>query len=439
MRAGLLALLFGTLLTVEQRDDRHHPADQPSTMVSANGCCVAFVAYAQLVQADTDTLSDLYVLDRRDGVVRLESPNLDGHGSASVYHPGISGDGRLVVYQWGDEIILRDRQENVSKPLAHGRHPAISRDGSTVVFTAGSLPQVPGVDANGTAEDIYAMTVGGGEVQRISVGLPHAETSVSFSPSVSADGRVVAFTRRVFTEPGKTPPSQIVVHDTRLGVSRIIGSGWDPALSGDGTQVVFVRMERGLPQVFLASVNGTGTQIVSRSARGGFTNGASTNPAISADGRFVAFQSEASNLVDDEDFNLLWDVFVRDLAGSVTTRLSGDSDGIWMEPSSGPSIDAAGHVIAFSSKHPTDIADKKNDFDLYVAIAGAGSGVAPVMFPAPFNRAFDQKMYLSDICMRRSLRADVTLPKFVSVCAPVVGLNMGVVSTSWNDNWSNRL
>lgn len=47
--------------------------------------------------------------------------------------------------------------------------------------------------------------------------------------------------------------------------------------------------------------------------------------------------------------------------------MSGDADGVWMEPSGGPSIDARGSVVAFSSRHPTDVLDKRNDFDLYVA------------------------------------------------------------------------
>jgi hypothetical protein len=59
------------------------------------------------------------------------------------------------------------------------------------------------------------------------------------------------------------------------------------------------------------------------------------------------------------------------------TRLSGDREEAWMEPSSGPSIDATGSVVAFSSRHPTDASDKRNDFDLYVATIHAGA-MAPL-------------------------------------------------------------
>jgi hypothetical protein len=56
--------------------------------------------------------------------------------------------------------------------------------------------------------------------------------------------------------------------------------------------------------------------------------------------------------------------------------VSGDAEGGWMEPSVGPSIDAHGSVVAFSSRHPTDVLDKRNDFDLYVATAGDLNTVA---------------------------------------------------------------
>ena len=141
-------------------------------------------------------------------------------------------------------------------------------------------------------------------------------------------------------------------------------------IADDGKSLAFVRLSRDLPQVFVADTQTGATQLMSKNPRGSSPNGASTNPTLSSNGRFVAFQSEASNLVRDEDFNLLWDVFVLDRTNSEIVRVSGDAEGIWMEPSAGPSIDALGGVVAFSSKHPTDVSDKRNDFDLYIATYG---------------------------------------------------------------------
>jgi Tol biopolymer transport system component len=126
-------------------------------------------------------------------------------------------------------------------------------------------------------------------------------------------------------------------------------------------------MSRRQPHVYLADVETGATRVITNSVRRGLANGASGKPKMSSDGRFVVFQSEASDLVAAEDFNLLWDVFVFDRTTDTMTRVSGDPEGVWMEPSGGPSIDARGSVVAFSSRHPTDASDKSNDFDLYVA------------------------------------------------------------------------
>jgi Tol biopolymer transport system component len=112
---------------------------------------------------------------------------------------------------------------------------------------------------------------------------------------------------------------------------------------------------------------------VSRAVGGASPNGASMHPVISADGRFVAFQSEASNLVcgeacpaRDQDINLLWDVFLFDRVAGTTRRLSEDELGGWMEWSGGPALDAAGQVVAFSSRHATGADDGRGDIDLFI-------------------------------------------------------------------------
>lgn len=80
--------------------------------------------------------------------------------------------------------------------------------------------------------------------------------------------------------------------------------------------------------------------------RRGAANGASIRPAISSDGRFVAFQSDASDLIASEDINLLWDVFVFDRTTGRIVRVSDDPA---------------------EASPPHRRSDKKNDFDLYVA------------------------------------------------------------------------
>ena len=102
-------------------------------------------------------------------------------------------------------------------------------------------------------------------------------------------------------------------------------------------------------------------------------NGASLTPAISADGRFVAFQSDASDMAcardcrpASEDINLLPDVFIFDRLTGQISPVSLGRQGPWMEESAAPAIDASGAVVAFTSRHPISPLDVLNDFDLFV-------------------------------------------------------------------------
>lgn len=361
-------VLAVAMLTVEQRDSRRSYLDQVSSAVSAGGEFVAFTTYSQLAPADINYAGDIYVLDRARQRVTLESAGIGGDTGDCV-NPGISGDGRLVAFERANTVIVRNRLDATTRMLGTGRQPALTENGRVVVFSAPTCGTAAGTDPNGEKSDICAADLQHGTVLRVSVDLTglDAAAAASVSPSTSGDGRYIAFASMVRPQGTRTRDPQVFVRDTQLNTTRLVGSGWDPALSGDGRFVAFVGREDGLSHIFLVDLQSGTTRIVTRSVRRGLANGASAKPVMSSNGRFVAFQSEASDLVAEEDFNLLWDVFVFDRMTSRIARVSGDSDGAWMEPSAGPSIDAHGSVIAFSSRHPTDASDKRNDFDLYVA------------------------------------------------------------------------
>jgi hypothetical protein len=103
----------------------------------------------------------------------------------------------------------------------------------------------------------------------------------------------------------------------------------------------------------------------------------SSQPAVTADGRFVVFESDASDILcarrcgaHERDTNLVGDAFVLDRQTGTTRRLSrGRSP--WIEPSIMPAIDGAGNVIAFLSRHPMDALDDRDDFDLFLWESGA--------------------------------------------------------------------
>jgi len=156
-----------------------------------------------------------------------------------------------------------------------------------------------------------------------------------------------------------------------------------PALSGDGRLVAFVSDASGLvgadrngaSDVFVYDrVLGT-FERVSVSSNGVEGNAASFAPAISADGRFVAFVSRADNLVGD-DRNGKDDVFLRDRAAGTTVRVSvggvGEADG----DSSAPRISANGAVVAFLSRASNLVAgDDNGAADVFVRDVAAGATV----------------------------------------------------------------
>jgi Tol biopolymer transport system component len=403
-------------LTVRQADRYATPLDVVAPSVSADGRYVAFASLARLVPEDTNKRSDIYVLDRVSGTVTVESLAPDGRASTTdSISPRISGDGRFVVYESMEEgsahvflrvITLRDRRRATTRifqraqelPDRSSREPTISSDGRTVVFSTGATNLGEGFEATRSAEDVYAFRTSTDRFERINVGTDGRPPTVgaSFSPSVSSDGRYIAFTSTsdldgsAAARQPRPRMANVYLRDTEAHVTRRISVGRDGAIangpsyaasiSGDGRRIAFVseatnlasRDDNRFPDIFLYDVESRTTLLVSRSASGGSANGPSRSPAISANGHYVAFQSNASDLTCSgrcsdalKDINLVSDVFRFDCASRTTARLS-TAGQPWMEPSAAPSISGTGSVVAFSSRHPVDANDTQNDFDLFV-------------------------------------------------------------------------
>lgn len=406
------------LVTVRQNDDRRSPFTPAAVDISADGRFVAFESFARLVAGDTDDDTDIYVLDRRTGITTLETEPLDP--GVTVTRPRISADGRWIVFQITQlqvggapqsDIMLADRQASTLTLVSTGprgepangssRDPDISDNGRIAVFSSTATNLVPGPDANGAEEDIFALEVPSGTVRRVSLNAEGLQPSIgaSFRPSLSADGQVMAFVSLADLDHRTPPrptgaqrrPTQVFVRDLALATTTRVSrtskgrppdrnSAW-PAISGDGRYVAFASEAPDLvdgdrnqaSDVFLFDRQKETTTLVSRSAVGGSANGVSTSPDLSFDGRFVAYQSDASDIVcarrclaAAEDINLLWDVFVFDRFAGRSVKVSGDESGGWMEASDGPALAASAPVVAFSSRHPIDMADRRNDFDLFI-------------------------------------------------------------------------
>ena len=261
--------------------------------------------------------------DYADGLISVSPSGEPGNGHSTTF--GISGDGRYVVFQSAatnlvpgdnnrvDDIFLRDRQTGTTKRISMGmdgkeangpsRDPVISEDGKHIAFVsvATNLVDVPAVtddaalallpaDIRSVYSDptrgratlaliaranVYEYDVATGKVSLVSQSLDGSTGNLgSASPSISGDGRYVAF---------DSIGSNLVEGDT---------NGEAGGLESDLT------FGGGTPgcDIFVRDVSEGRTVRVSVSSSGGQADGSSSTPTISADGSRVAFLTDAANL-----------------------------------------------------------------------------------------------------------------------------------------------
>jgi Tol biopolymer transport system component len=304
-----------------------------SAVLSADGRYWAFSSDAtNLVAGDTNSSSDIFVRDRLTGTVERVSVDSNGvQANDDSYQPSISADGRYVAFVSaasnlfpGDtsvfnDIFVHDRLLGTTKCVSvepggtqtngYSTAPMISADGRYVAFQSIASTLIHN-DTN-HVHDIFVRDLWTNTTERVSVDSAGGEgNSYSELPSISADGRFVAF---------RSDASNLVGGDT------------------NARRDIFVRDR----------MTGT-TERVSVDSNGMQANDQSDFGAISADGRYVAFESFATNLVVG-DTNAKEDVFVRDRLNGTTERVSIGSFGQGNDGSFSPAISADGRYVAFES------------------------------------------------------------------------------------------
>jgi len=191
---------------------------------------------------------------------------------------------------------------------------SLSADGRYAAFYSNASDLVAG-DTNGV-RDVFVLDRQSGTVERVSVATGGAQgDGYSAAPSISADGRYVAFVGTDGLDGGSPfTPGHVFVRDRRdkKTVRASLASNEAQAnaacdwgsISGDGRFVAFSSTATNLgaasgahPNIFLRDVVGGTTTWVSRGVKGAAPDGTSSMPYVSADGRYVSFTSWASNLV----------------------------------------------------------------------------------------------------------------------------------------------
>ena len=325
-------------------------ADSDHPSVSNDGRYVAFSSFASNLVSDAQVLPQVYVRDMTvvggNGIVLVSRDASDASGDDGSVNPSISGDGLFIAFEsfatnlagthpdprsnifrseWQVNQIIQVSvtplgSETAPGPVSSGptresMSAAISDDGSRIAFVSGCIDLVAG-DTNGLADVFVAKISALGAVTIVLASDPFVAGGAdvfSDNPSISGDGKFVAFDSKA---------SNLVFPDSSLG----------------NLDVYVFDVDN--PAVERVSVNSAGIQAAVFD---------SLRPALSQDGRYVAFESAASNLVEG-DTNGAKDIFLRDRVSGVTQRVSlntsANQAGVGQNSSS-PWLSADGRSISF--------------------------------------------------------------------------------------------
>lgn len=362
--------------------------------ISGDGRFVAFRSLADnLVPGHAIKQGQIFVRDRKTGSIEIVSKGSGTLGNNSSDQAALSADGRFVAFRSfannlvpGDDnqradVFVHDRQTGatqlVSKSSAgtlgnsHSVNPAISANGRFVAFQSDSA-NLAQVDTNRLLNIfIHDRQTGATEIISVnSKGQPG--NGHSTQPAVSADGRFVAFSSDAanLVQGDTNETADVFVRDRKTGVIKIVsknskgksgnGPSYDPVISADGRFVAFHSAAKNLitgdkndkEDVFVHDRKTGTTRIASRSSSGAPGNGDSSAASISADGRYVAFESKADNLVRG-DSNGTADAFVHDMQTGTTNIASVDTAGRLQENGGicfTPVLSDDGRYVAFESE-----------------------------------------------------------------------------------------
>jgi hypothetical protein len=392
-----------SVLVLASSDSAGGQAARPSGVprISPNGRFVVFSSAEALVPADTNgSVWDTYLKDLATGQTELISVNLSGFSGnqESVYWADVSDDGRYVVFMSkatdlvaippanSAMLFLRDRQAGQTRIVSKlsngqavfGGPGSITPDGR-FVLTGITAAIVPG-DTN-IWPDAYLYDVLADSMELVSVSSAGAAGNESAGgDAISDDGRFVVFTSFASNMvPGDlNGKADVFRRDRVLGATAIVSrssagaSGNDSSfsfgVSNDGRWVGFQSYAtnlvpgdtNGRMDVFLTDMVAGTTERVSVSSLGMQGDGMSYFGSMTSDGRFIAYATSSTNLVP-YDVGLRWDILRFDRLSRTTIRLSVTDGGIEGDgDSQNPSISDGARAVAFDSFATNLVASDSN-------------------------------------------------------------------------------
>jgi hypothetical protein len=331
-----------------ENGSQQRPAMQPNNgqwkpSISRDGRLVSFVSYATNF-GDEDFDMDVFVKNTRSGaVIEASNTSTGGRSNGDSFNPTLTSDGRYVVFEsYASNLVTED---------------------------------------TGPTGDIFIRDLVTGILNRVSTNSAGEEANGrSYSPSISENGRFVAFRSDAtnLVEGDTNNFGDVFVKDLvsgtliRISVAENGAQGnnhsFEPIISGDGNYVVFrsyasnlvTGPDNNFEDVYRKSLSTGEIVRVNTSSSGQQGNNAVWHPTISYDGRYVSFPSTATNLVEG-DTNNSWDVFVKDMITGTTVRASTGSnseqgDGI----SNYANISGDGRYVSFVSFAPNLVTGDTN-------------------------------------------------------------------------------
>ena len=403
--AGLLlaipasADMAGTRFSLTEAGAQADGGSWAPTMDAA-GRFVAFHSWADnLGPRDSNYLFDVYVRDRIFGFNHLISASpLGGPGDQQSVYPAISADGLHVAFcstagnfvlggtNGHQQIYVNDWKRGVMELVsvspagepanADCSWPAVSGEGRFVVFESSATNLYPGALP---ISAVYLRDRQLGTTQCVSLSSTGVFTAgPSYQPTITPEGRFIVFISWGVLVPGDTNFARhIYLFDQTTGTLELVSvangtgalgngdsGGPRPAITPDGRFVAFASAATNLVDndtnghvdVFVRDRQTGTTELVSQSSSGDQGNndsgGASSALGISAEGRFVVFSSLASNLVPDDN-NGVWDAFRYDRQTHTITRMSVTPAGVEGDGDSGfygIATSAAGDFTVWDSR-----------------------------------------------------------------------------------------
>ena len=359
----------------------HGLSSEPA--ISADGRMVAFTSSADdLIAGDTNKAQDVFLRDLQKGTTTLVSwnTNATGPGNRASYSPAILGNGKYVLFRTtasdvaigtgSADLVLRDMQAGTTYALPTSLSGISSfsatADGRFIAFGE----QYP--------DNIYLW-----DSRLASIVWTNSTAQASVSTiAISHDGKRIAF----------IATGALYAFDLNAGTRVKIG----PALSGlrsglrfssDGATLVYSGLIGNTNQVFLYDFAARSNLLVSQGIAG-LQSGPSDMPDISADGRFIAYRSFATNLTAASDANSVPDIFLYDTLLGTTSLLTANrqAGGSADNRSVFPLFSGDGHMLLFQSP-ASDLVAQDFNFGtdlfayafLYVSVAPATTGRGPTL------------------------------------------------------------